>query len=94
MIVVKRAARIDLSPASLSFDSVGDFATLTATVYDEDDNVMRPTYWGWSSADRAVATASNRVISSQTQGFVTGDRGRNHHGVGERERERDEGRPR
>ena len=70
MIVVKRAARIDLSPASLSFDSVGDFATLTATVYDEDDNVMRPTYWGWSSADRAVATASNRVISSQTQGFV------------------------
>ena len=70
MIVVKRAARIDLSPASLSFDSVGDYATLTATVYDEDDNVMRPTYWGWSSADRAVATASNRVISSQTQGFV------------------------
>ena len=70
MIVVKRAARIDISPASLSFDSVGDFAVLTATVYDEDDNVMRPTYWGWSSADRAVATASNRVISSQTQGFV------------------------
>ena len=70
MIVVKRAARIDLSPASLSFDSVGEYATLTATVYDEDDNVMRPTYWGWSSADRAVATASNRVISSQTQGFV------------------------
>ena len=71
MIVVKRAARIDISPASLSFDSVGDFAVLTATVYDEDDNVMRPTYWGWSSADRAVATASNRVIGSQTQGSVT-----------------------
>ena len=71
MIVVKRAVRIDLSPASLSFDSVGDFAVLTATVYDEDDNVMRPTYWGWSSADRAVATASNRVIGSQTQGSVT-----------------------
>ena len=71
MIVVKRAARIDISPASLSFDSVGDFATLTATVYDEDDNVMRPTYWGWSSADRGVATARNIVASSQTQGFVT-----------------------
>ena len=71
MIVVKRAARIDISPASLSFDSVGDFAVLTATVYDEDDNVMRPTYWGWSSADRAVATASTRVIGSQTQGSVT-----------------------
>ena len=57
MIVVKRAARIDISPASLSFDSVGDFAYLTATVYDEADNVMRPTYSRWSSADTAVATA-------------------------------------
>ena len=72
MIVVKRAARIDISPASLSFDSVGETAALTATVYDEDDNVMRPTYWGWSSADRAVATASNRIFSSQTpQAHVT-----------------------
>ena len=57
MTVVKRAARIDISPASLSFDSVGGTAHLTATVYDEADNVMRPTYWGWSSADTAVATA-------------------------------------
>ena len=57
MTVVKRAARIDISPASVSFDSVGGTAYLTATVYDEADNVMRPTYWGWSSADTAVATA-------------------------------------
>ena len=72
MIVVKRAARIDISPASLSFDSVGETAALTATVYDEDDNVMRPTYWGWSSADRAVATASNRIFIFQTpQALVT-----------------------
>ena len=71
MIVVKRAARIDISPASLSFDSVGETAALTATVYDEDDNVMRPTYWGWSSADRAVATADSFFLSSQTQARVT-----------------------
>ena len=70
MIVVKRAARIDISPASLSFDSVGDFAFLTATVYDEDDNVMQPTYWGWSSADRAVATADHYFISPQVEAFV------------------------
>ena len=69
MIVVKRAARIDISPDSLSFDSVGDFAFLTATVYDEDHNVMPPTYWGWSSADRGVATAEY-TLSSQIQAFV------------------------
>ena len=69
MIVVKRAARIDISPASVSFDSVGEFATLTATVYDEADNVMRPTYWGWSSADTAVATAQ-WAASSEITAFV------------------------
>ena len=70
MIVVKRAARIDISPASLSFDSVGDSAFLTATVYDEDDNVMQPTYWGWSSADRDVATADDVFSSPQVKAFV------------------------
>ena len=70
MIVVKRATRIDISPASLSFDSVGDSAFLTATVYDEDDNVMQPTYWGWSSADRDVATADHVFSSPQVQALV------------------------
>ena len=70
MTVVKRAARIDISPASLSFDSVGDSAFLTATVYDEDDNVMQPTYWGWSSADRDVATADHVFSSPQVQALV------------------------
>ena len=69
MTVVKRAARIDISPASLSFDSVGDSAYLTATIYDEADNVMRPTYWGWSSADTAVATAHG-VVGSEVRGYV------------------------
>ena len=70
MIVVKRAARIDISPASLSFDSVGDTAFLTATVYDEDHNVMQPTNWGWSSADRDVATADHVFSSPQIQALV------------------------
>ena len=69
MTVVKRAARIDISPASLSFDSVGDSAYSTATIYDEADNVMRPTYWGWSSADTAVATAHG-VVGSEVRGYV------------------------
>ena len=63
MTVVKRAARIEISPDSVSFDSVGDIETLTATVYDADDNVIQPTYWGWSSADKEVATANGRFFS-------------------------------
>ena len=69
MTVVKRAARIDISPASVSLDSVGGTAYLTATIYDEADNVMRPTYWGWSSADTAVATAHG-VVGSEVRGYV------------------------
>ena len=55
MTVVKRAARIEVTPDTLSFDELGGFETLTATVYDADDNVMQPTYWGWGSGDREVA---------------------------------------
>ena len=52
MEVVQRASRIEIDPDSLSFDETGAFASLTATIYDVDDNEMRPTYWGWSSANR------------------------------------------
>ena len=55
MDVVKPVARIVLSPSSLSFDAVGEVETVTATLYDSDDNEMSPTYWGWSSADKEVA---------------------------------------
>ena len=63
MTVVKTAARIVVTPATLSFDELGaeGSKTLTATVYDADDNVMQPTYWGWSSADRGVADVSPRT---------------------------------
>ena len=54
--VVQRASRVEISPSSLSFDEVGDTGTLTATVYDEANNVMSPTSWGWGSGDREVAT--------------------------------------
>ena len=70
MVVVMRAARIELSPESLSFDSVGALGTITATVYDEDDNVMQPTYWGWSSANNEVATASGTFPGSGVMVYV------------------------
>lgn len=43
---------------------MGATATLTATVYDDNDNEMRPTYWGWSSVNEEVATVYGRFSSS------------------------------
>ena len=54
MEVVKRASRVEIAPDSLSFDTVGQTKTLTATVYDQNDNVMDPRYWVWSSANTDV----------------------------------------
>ena len=61
--MVTRASRITLAPSTLSFDSVGAIATLTATVYDANNNEIAPTYWGWSSADREVATVASALGS-------------------------------
>ena len=68
--VVSRASRIEITPASVSFEEVGARATLTATIYDQDDNVMQPTYWAWSSADRAVATVESLSLASGIQASV------------------------
>ena len=65
------APRIQMVPVSLSFDTVGDIKILTATLYDADDNVVRPTSTGWSSANEEVATVlSNSVSSSAVQASV------------------------
>ena len=70
MDVVKPVARIELDPSSLSFDEVGGTQTLTATLYDADDNEMQPTYWGWSSADREVAAVNGRFFSEGVSATV------------------------
>ena len=56
MTCVPRAARVEITPDSVSLDEVGATARLTATVYDADGNEIQPAYWRWSSADREVAT--------------------------------------
>ena len=56
VFVLERVARIEVTPDSVSFDAVGATATLTATLYDDDDNEMQATSWGWSSANHEVAT--------------------------------------
>ena len=64
MDVVKPVARIEFSPSSLSFDATGEWETVTATLYDADDNEMSPTYWGWGSADTEVAEVYSQSFGS------------------------------
>ena len=68
IFVVERVDRIELSPSSLSFAEVGDWETVTATLYDTDGNEMRPTSWGWYSADEEVATVNSRGGSEVSAG--------------------------
>ena len=70
IFVVKPVARIELSPSSLSFHAVGVWETVTATLYDADDNEMSPTYWGWYSADEKVATVDNHFWAPGVSGWV------------------------
>ena len=65
MTVVKRAARIVVTPNTLSFDELGGSSkTLTATAYDAADNEIQATYHysGWSSGDRGVVKVSPRLF--------------------------------
>ena len=57
MDVVKPVARIELSPSSLSFDATSEVETVTANLYDSDDDEMSATYSVWYSADNEVAEA-------------------------------------
>ena len=70
----QRASRIEISPDSLSFDTVDEFQTLTATVYDQNNYVMQSTstYWFWSSADEEVARTNlfGSRLGSQLQTSV------------------------
>ena len=75
MHVVEPVARIEIDPDSLSFNSVNGWETLTATLYDGNDNEIRPTYWGWSSANEEVATVDGNSFTSKISAFV--------HSVGE-----------
>jgi len=76
MDVVKPVARIELDPSSLSFNATGEWKTVTATLYDSDDNEMSPTYWGWGSADTEVAEVYNRIgtgVSARVQSIGEGN---------------------
>ena len=57
-VLAKPAAKVELTPSSVSFDKISATATLTIRVLDTDGTEMRPISLGWSSADRTVATVS------------------------------------
>ena len=63
----QRASRIEISPDSLSFDTVDELQTLTATVYDQNNYVMQRTFafWVWSSADEEVARTRTNLFGSR-----------------------------
>lgn len=54
--VAQRAARVDVSPASVEFLSLGDSLQLTAAPFDANDNAVEDATVAWSSGDDAVAT--------------------------------------
>ena len=57
-VLAKPAAKVELTPSSVSFDKISATATLTIRVLDTDGAEMRPNSLGWSSADRTIATVS------------------------------------
>ena len=77
MIVVKRVSRVEITPASVSFDGVGVSGVLRGAVYDADGNEMQATVWGWSSADDEVARVNasfsglRAVVEAIGEGMTT-----------------------
>lgn len=63
----KHATSISLSETALSFDAIGDTATLTATAlpYDHEDTIR------WVSSNSNVATVSNGVVTVVGVGTCT-----------------------
>ena len=58
------ATRIDITPSSATFNSIGQTVQLSARVFDQNNNIMNSATVAWSSSDEAVATVS-------AQGLVT-----------------------
>ena len=63
-VTVAPAARVEVTPNTVSLDAVGATATLTATVFDTNDEEMRPQSWGWSSEDETVATVQGSFFTA------------------------------
>ena len=56
--------RIDITPDMLTFDSIGLTSTLTAVVYDKDQNPITSAVVDWSTSDPAVVTVTRGILVS------------------------------
>ncbi len=59
-VLAKAAAKVELTPSSVSFTEIGATETLTIRVLDSDGDEISPNSLGWSSEDETVATVSGR----------------------------------
>ena len=57
-VLAKAAAKVELTPSSVSFTEIGAAETLTIRVLDTDGDEISPNSLGWSSEDETVATVS------------------------------------
>ncbi|MXY32044.1 MAG: hypothetical protein F4179_05235 [Gammaproteobacteria bacterium] len=70
--VAQRAARVDVSPASVEFLSLGDSVQLTAAPVDANDNAVEGATVAWSSGDDAVATVdSSGLVTAAGNGTAS-----------------------
>lgn len=70
--VTQRVARVDVSPASVEFSSLGDSLRLTAAPFDANDNAVENAIVTWSSEDDAVAAvAANGLVTAAGNGTTS-----------------------
>ena len=63
------AKRIDIDPSSATLSSVGATEQLTATVYDENNDIITGATVAWTSSDSSVATVNtNGLVKAVANG--------------------------
>lgn len=65
---VQVPARIDLTPGSIAFESIGQTLTLTAVVIDTNQNEIAGVVVEWSTSDAFVATVTSGVVIARGYG--------------------------
>lgn len=69
--VTQVPATLEVSRATLSFESVGATATLTATVKDAGGTAISAASVNWSTSNESVARVANGVVTAVSQGTAT-----------------------
>ena len=62
-------ASVEIDPSSIAFAKADSSVTLTVRILDSEGNETRATSWGWSSANKEVATV-NSLIGRGIRGSV------------------------